>query len=414
MGLMDLFAGKPEDRFVRALQDEFRRALPQLPMRYEPEIFTLQLGDGRHPERVALAKPYEDWLAARGSARAQFAYDFVRGLLLKDDSQTPFAEAKARLIPVVRNRTFVIHQLGGKDAGEAVEWRPLPEPLCLLLAVDSALNLTYVTRRQLQNWGVDFDTALAAAMENLHSVSPPSFERQPGGFYVSSYGDYLDASRLLLPEIFAELDLAGDPVAIVANTTGLLVCGSNDDAALKAMAAFVAAGNTGEAAPISGAPLALQQGEWRTMPVDPARHPDLAALLVGEQVWLAELQEPFLAEELAAAGDDAAPSMLNARDLGGRPQTFTVLGADEALLPRADVVVLNGGEGAKVRRWHDVEAVLGPFAARPNTYPARYRAPAPTGEQLKRLTNAFTCPPGWEGFESDVGMVNISRTRGRR
>ena len=248
-----------------------------------------------------------------------------------------------------------------------------------------------------RDWGRSFDEVLGIALDNLRARSPCRFERQPEGYYLSDFGDWHDASRLLLPDLFQQLELRGDPVAIAIVREGLVVAGSEDVPGLTAMAAFAEASFLGATRPISRAPLVFRQGAW--LPFEP-QDPALSSLNVQwarQRAWdygqQAEMLEPYF---VAIQLDRFLAPLEIVKD-GSRSRTWTSWAWNaNPLLPKADAVVLLGEGGqALPRLWQDVEALCGPFQAEGATYPQRYNCGDwPDAETLQRLA-ATTEPPAW-------------------
>ncbi|MBP1625865.1 MAG: hypothetical protein H6Q00_340 [Holophagaceae bacterium] len=85
---------------------------------------------------------------------------------------------------------------------EGFLFKPLFEGLCQRILACGKL----VPRPWLIIWGVSEEDLEERALARLLELSQGKpFQRQPSGIYRSNFGDGLDASRILLPELWAEL-----------------------------------------------------------------------------------------------------------------------------------------------------------------------------------------------------------------
>jgi hypothetical protein len=397
MGVFD-FLRRDDDRdgFARRVMDSLRRRGWPHPLRYDPARFEVHLGGDEGA--IYLGAVFTDWLKfPMGERSAQldraFAFVFEKG------GERSWDAVRDRLLPLVRPRVFF------ENAGLSAEhdWRApatmpmtvVAGPLCVLAAIDRDNSMGMVNQAQLDEWGKPFKEVLAVALENLRARSPCRFVRQAEGFHLSEFGDWYDASRLLLPDLLRLLDLRGDPVAIALVREGLVVAGSADGQALEAMAAFAEATFDEATRPISCAPLVFRDGCWR--PFEPMR-PALGKI---ESLWNKQRvrdyaqQGEMLEAHFKELGVDrfVAPLEPIWTDDGLRTWTSWAEGAG-AVLPRADAVVLvDARDRALPRLWEDVEAIHGPFRPEGMTYPQRYSAPWPDAEALERL--AAVEAPAW-------------------
>jgi hypothetical protein len=269
--------------------------------------------------------------------------------------------------------------------------------LAICVGIDRPASFSVVNGGQLAGWSRTLGEALVPALENLRAISPSRFERQESGFYISDYGDWHDSARLLLPHLFEQLALRGQPVAVPLARHCVVVAGSDDPVGLEAMAAFVVAEIDKETRPTAYLPIVLQEGVWRT--VDSAMQlPDaIHRLCATQRLWdygaqLIELERRFQAERR-----DVFVAPLESLPRGGRVGTWSTWTFEVAtLLPRADALVLNRTirGPALVRSWDDVQAICGHWRAEPYDHPPRYLVEkAPTPQQLAALE--ATEAPAW-------------------
>ncbi len=240
MGVFDfLRVDADQDRFASRVMQRLRQRGWPHPMRYDRTRF--EIGLGGDAGQIHLENIFSDWLKFPKSERAE-QLDKAIAFVFEMGADQSWEAVRDNLLPIVRPRVFFENT--GLTAshdwtmGPTFLQKPLAGPLSILLAVDRKHSFATVNTELFDEWGRPFDDVLAIALDNLRARSPCRFERQEGGFYLSNFGDWSDVSRILLPDLFEQLGLKGDPVAISIVREGLVVAGSQDAEALKAMAAF--------------------------------------------------------------------------------------------------------------------------------------------------------------------------------
>lgn len=399
MGIWDFLRGDGDrDRFAARVMERLKERGWPHPMRYDRSQFQLLLGG--EGGSLYLGNIFRDWLKFPKAERVA-QLDNAIAFVFEFGADDSWDAVRDRLLPLVRPRAF----FENADLSPDYDWtsgairaqKPLAGPLSIVLAIDRPSSMALVGGAVWQEWGHPFDEVLGIALDNLRARSPCRFERQSEGYYLSTFGDWHDASRILLPDLLRQLDLHGDPVAIAIVREGLVVAGSEDLAALNAMADFAEASFLDATRPISRAPLVFRHGEWRPFePEDPALV-KLKAQWARQRAWdygqQAELLEPHLADVQL---DRFVAPLEIVRD-GADLRTWTSWTSDaKPLLPKADAVVLMESNGRVLPRlWADVEAVCGPFRAEGATYPQRYSGLGwPDPQTLQRLAET-TKPPPW-------------------
>ena len=194
-----------------------------------------------------------------------------------------------------------------------------------------------------------------------------------------------------------QLSLKGDPVAIVVSRSGLVVAGSQDASALDAMARFVDAHMQKEARPISLLPIVYRNGDWQPLDTTDAIYASLDQLRAKQHLWDYGEQKRLLEAHYEKQGRDVFVASLDALEYEGRLRTWTTWTYNAvSLLPEADVVILNPGEGRSmlVRSWSDIRDICGMLQPEPGTYPPRYLVEqGPRDEDWQRL--AAREHPSW-------------------
>lgn len=295
-----------------------------------PHKITYDRGDfrldvGPKDAMVFLQNVFKDWSKADADGRRIEVDRLVSTMLenLENDEGDELDKVLPLLLPIIRNRRelesyWLNPSLGMDQARWSGAYRPLCDAIAVGLAIDRPSSLVHVDSRRLSQWGVPFDTLLDRAILNLRAISPASFEREPGGFYVSHYEDSYDCSRLLTPEMFDLLSLNGDPVAIAVARNGLVVAGSKDSSALLAMARFVEQQLEEATRPTSNVPLVRTNGQWVIFdPVEPELEP-LRDLRAKQAIWDYDAQTEVLQEHCERTNRDVFVASVLAKRYGGR------------------------------------------------------------------------------------------------
>jgi hypothetical protein len=370
-----LRAGSEEDRFAKQVMRRLRDHGWSEGIQYDRDHFALTLGTGR---RMFLRNVFRDWSAAPAAEKSA-QLDRAIAFVFEPGIGDAFEQALPSLLPAIRSRTNLANQWLDPALGMEENWydgalKPFCDSLAIVAAIDQPTSVGFVNRRQLSKWSRSLDEVLAIAISNLAERSPSRFERIDGGLYVSSFEDYYDASRLLIPRLFEGLPLRGVPVAIAASRSGVVVADSQDPDALNAMAVFVEDRSRDETRPISNLPLVLRNGEWQLFDCS---NPDLAALdRLRAMQWLQDYadQKALLDPYFERIGRDVYVAKLSGTRDGERIRSWTTWTSEAvSLLPEADAVALvRGGTPRMVRRWSDVVEKCGPLKLEAGLYPRRY------------------------------------------
>ncbi|HEU4952217.1 MAG TPA: hypothetical protein VFT46_09685 [Holophagaceae bacterium] len=252
-------------------------------------------------------------------------------------------------------------------------------------------------------WDVDAETAVEQALENLRRrTSQRTFEKLPSGIYRGPWRDGLDAARLLLPEVWADLLKDQRPFLAMPHAGCLLI-----------------------------APQVLLPKLMEALSAELGRGPLLMATMYErvEDQWLpARMQEPHpmafpqkelktldLVQALRAQAQDLDPALgapatlLTLRTQEGRPLTLATWTAGEpCLLPTdCDLVGFLTADGAplgiytrqSLPRLQDLKAEPVPIWGPRRVRYARF----PTGEERELL----------EKFADAQQMLQILRSQGQ-
>jgi hypothetical protein len=370
--LFDLFRSDSErDRFAKLITGRLMKAGYPRPS-YDSQAFKLSVPGGAD---IWLWNAMKAWKRAPKNSKER-EIEVLLGSLAEGEELEPFETLSAKLLPMVRSRAqlaaWTIDPEVAMD-GLADVTAAFCESMAIGIGIDRPSSIQHVGGNQLTGWSRSFDEALSIAIENIRSRSPCKFERMDGGFFLSDYGDFWDASRILLPHLFEQLDLAGDPVAVVMEREAVVVAGSDDRAALNAMAEYVEAELPQADRPVSYRPIMLHQGAWRPMDTSRDGLEALDRLRALEILSNCQLQQKVLEDHLHRQGRDVYVALVDGIRCEGRLKTYSVTTDVDTLFAEVDAVGLElPGDRRFAVSWRDFVAICGPFQLEPDVFPDRF------------------------------------------
>lgn len=177
------------------------------------------------------------------------------------------------LLPSLKTQVhFQIIEAGIRKRALSQAEQPVYFPYADVLSVGLLYNKTetnrHLTYRDLDELALDTDTAIDAAVSNLEAFSKEKFRLVQSGFYTSPWKDNFDGARLLLTDLFKELEVEGDIVALTPAADALFVTGSRDADGLKLLTVLSAAVMRG-ANPLAALPLVLRNNLWQPFLPEP-------------------------------------------------------------------------------------------------------------------------------------------------
>jgi hypothetical protein len=149
------------------------------------------------------------------------------------------------VLPRVRDRAWfsAVRRQAELELGadeEAIDELMLPhlvlnDELAVHLAYELPSSVTEIGPDRLEAWEMTFGELFNRAKENLLERSKAPFEQGAAGVFVSPWHDTLDASRMVLTELFKGLPVKGVPVAVAPTHDVLFVTGDEDVEGLQQM-----------------------------------------------------------------------------------------------------------------------------------------------------------------------------------
>jgi len=392
--------GLDKTGFAEAVKKRLADRGWQRSVTYKPDDFSLSLGD--NSPTLFLSSSYTDWMAA-GSDEARFqVVDKLVAIALdtSDRENRTFAQVSADILPAVRSRAYYqnlwMTMDDTKPADFAGTYRSLADWLCTILTINTATSIGTIGKKELEDWGMSFDDVMTVAMKNLSTFKTPQFEKHKDGFHYLNGDDYYDPSMLLMPETFKALPLKGSPVAVAVTRTLVVVAGSDDFAALNAMAETVEAEFAKDPRAISYIPLILRENEWHVFEGGRESSPALDRLR--RLQYLADYggQLSLLEAYNKKTGRDVYVGQLDAIEDDGRLVTWSSLVSGiVTLLPMSDVVIVAPADlkNPFARHFSDVMTVAGNVAIEPDVWPPLYIFENGLGHDLaNKLYDAYPQP----------------------
>ncbi len=385
MGIFDFFRSVPSpEKFARMALRAFADAGHTEPLRYDAKDFRLVGAEGK-PLVYNLHNVYREYQAAARGGRAGVLDRYVRAFMAAGPPAT-FSEACASLRPLLRGRAtleylrFNVEEGAGNLAAGASA--PFSADSVIMLAYDSELSIQTLTGHTLRDWGVSFDVALAAALDNLRDITVSHFVQIAPGVHLGAWDDAYETSRILFADIFYQLQVGGEPLAMMPTRNRLLVASANDrDAQLRMLALAHEMAEEGRI--VSALMYRFEHGKAVEHTPDDAEV--LASLSELKRSYLAEdyaSQKRLLDEQFDRDGTDvfvASYQLLRKQD-DGRTISYGVWTESvDTLLPEVELVALasGGGDGAaaetKLVAWAELRAQVAELGLSEEGYPARYR-----------------------------------------
>lgn len=292
-----------------------------------------------------------------------------------------FQDASYDLRPRLWSRsTFEMMKLRNRlEGNDEPAWplEPIGEHLYLSMVFDLPESVRSINSEDIEDWGVSIWEAREVAIKNL---AEENFVMVSLGdvLYASNTGDSYDATRLILANLVEQIQVEGQPVAMVPNRDTLLITGSESEVGLKMMIELASKELLENARPLIATMLIFRDGQWEDWQL-PEGHPSHEAYrrcVLGFQQFeyqnqkelLDQLNEQELLDEF-----NAAYTVISKED---RHMSYCVWGQGlVSSLPRTDLVAFMSELGEGVRAfasWEDVVRECGELMSEQDCYPRRY------------------------------------------
>jgi len=147
-----------------------------------------------------------------------------------------FDQVQGKLIPIIRSRMSISTCL--RTFVDESHLRPLSRMLpnggdaVVMLSIDLGPTVMQVNGEMLRKWSKTFDECMPIAIGNLEKISPRRFVRVMPGVYAGSWGDGLEPSRILLPNLVRKMENFSNSVIMIPAENEMLIARANDERGL--------------------------------------------------------------------------------------------------------------------------------------------------------------------------------------
>jgi hypothetical protein len=273
--------------FAKKVIDLIRRSQPTMSVTYDASEYVLKC-NGTYKQQLFLRNGLFEYANADDDARddivKRWASHFINARMLPDE----FEDVKPDLLPAIHLRTFhefmpMYPQHSEKHANPDHPYEILAEHFAVGLSYDMHDSIAMVPPELLNGWGMTFYEGMEIAKENLAEkgfsyeqleVTEPSTGMVSRMYNVPNSDGY-EAARLLLTTAIRELEVNGDPIAMILAANSLTITGSEDTNCLACM--LMQAAEAGCDFPRRLAPMLLRLNEadqWEIWlpPIDSPLH----------------------------------------------------------------------------------------------------------------------------------------------
>ncbi len=308
------------------------------------------------PQVLHLTRLYHDYLSRESPTNFQMLTKHIDALLTSRPLEQGDARMISGLLPCLR--TYITFQQMNEsyhfEPSEEFVYFPYADVLGVGLVIDKGETQQHLRHPDLEKLNLTVEEAVEISVNNLEKLSTGSTFRivQPG-FYTSPWKDLYDGARLMLTDLFSNLEVKGEIVALSPAPDALFVTGSQDAQGLELLVELGHSMMDGNPNSVAAWPLVLRDGIWQpfTLPADdPAFNTiNFYRLKILEQLYQA--QATVLADAaMKAAGTFVAPFVIDQDEQTEILFSKTsVLEDTVCIVPEADVVEFfrRGSSGKK-------------------------------------------------------------------
>jgi len=372
--------GKPSHKeFAKIILAAARRAGITGDFIFDEPEFTLK----KDKARFFLGNVYDDYCRANRAHKETLLGNFISGMIpMRRQTRE---DALGSAVAVLRERalfSFTDLRASAQDMPLLqVAFEPISEWFARCIVLDSPGSMRLVGVGDLKEWNLTFDELFAVGLERLRAATQPKFQAK-NGFLVGHWRDDYDSSRILLPELYQELAIDGDPVFCIPNRLTLLV---GDSARPDAVAAMIAKAEQivqNETRRQNHSPLTYRGNRLTDFTAgagSPLYRPVQRANGLSASMYYSEQAVPLEALQKKTGKDTHIAKFAFNERKDGSYYSYSVWSSGvPALLPKTDLVVFLDPAKPEPERivarvkWADVEASAGDLMLDAGTFPARF------------------------------------------
>ena len=400
MGLLAHILKPSPDKFVRMTIRQLKRVGISGEIEYDAGAFALRFENDGEPAWLNLQNIYAEICAAPATKRGAMLELFVRSFTSGPSTkQATLDEVKGRFLPRIRpNAYYGLMDLQVKlQKMDPLKYLALDfaEGIKAELVIDFDDSIQTLGQERLDEWGVDFETCMTWARENLWRISNDDFIEMTPGLYRSPWQDNHDTARVFLEDLIWQLKVQGRHVVTMPNRDLLLVGGDGDAQTLSFMLDATLKAYEHER-PMVAVPYVLEGRSWRSLTL-PDDHPaaiTLKKLYLTQHGRDCQQQKDLLDRLFKQEQTDifVATCMIQENEATGAWRSMAVWGENiDTLLPVVDEIAFfregaNGAELKGLAPWQRVMEVAGDLIEKTDYEPGRYRVRSwPSEAQLAEI-----------------------------
>jgi len=326
-------------------------------------------------EAISTTNLYQEWVATAPADRPEAIKKIAAGFAQAHGDTADAAKVRPQLRPAVRAVSYfdpsqitrLAAGMGSAASTTKIPFVALGAGAGAAVAIDSPDSMSIATDKQLADWKMSIDDALAIAVANLRADGAHLEQLEPG-VWGAKTGDSYDASRIVLVDDIRKLNLPGGAVALIPNRETLLLAGAKDARGLLAMAARAEAVEA-DPRPIHTVALCLGDAGWSDCVPDVTPEVQNKFSELAARGWISLYGDTHDAYQDELGDDLFVAHLAGMKKQGGVSVSYaTWTKTVPTMLPKADLiafVVLEGPEGKEkgkmlgLARWDRVMAAFG-------------------------------------------------------
>lgn len=392
MGLFDWFKRSPpgRDEFAKMYEKYLRDRRLVGKVQYDAAEFVFRV-EGGGVSTMGLHNIYRDYCRAAAGERQELLRRYSE-VLKRQEVPEGWAAVRGQLMPTIRTAAQIhvmrLSQLADEGHCKGYDnflFRPFSEDALSMIAHDRPDTIALVNKDTAEKWGVSFEEAWQACLDNLRDCSPQKTVRLDNGVIQCLWDDAYDSSRILLPDLLSRSGAGNDPVIMIPTRGCLLLApAANREAQLRMV--DYAQESIGSHGRFVSALMYRYSGNtlnaWA--PADAAIGQKLHNLRTRELIAMYGEQHASLEKWDKREGRDLFRANFLVYENKAKGRLFSVASVSEGVqgtIPKADIIAFGkrnpSGEGhhdAKLVSWDHAMAIAGDcFVKEEPGYPPLYR-----------------------------------------
>ncbi|HEX8957630.1 MAG TPA: DUF1444 family protein [Burkholderiaceae bacterium] len=390
MGIFDWFKkSRPSrDEFAAMYEKYLRERRLAKEVQYDAEAFLFRI-EGVMAHSMNLENIYRDYCKVSKQERPNLLRRYSASMKFEEITES-WETVRKQLMPAIRtisqNEVMRLSQLAEEGSNKGYDnflFRPFSEDASIMIAHDREDSIMMVNKDVAEKWGVTFDEAWQACLDNLRARSPEKPRRLEDGVVQCLWDDSYDSSRILLPDLLNRSGAGIDPVIMIPTRDCLLLAAASNPQTQARMVDYA-----GEAMEQQGRFVSALMyrysgtGLTRYVPAEPAVARKLHDLRTRALMTDYAQQRDLLEKADKKNGRDlfhASFKVFESKRSGGLVSVASVTRDALGSIPQTDLIGFaflapGGKQGVKFVAWNDVMMFADGWLIRDEQhYPPRYR-----------------------------------------